>query len=104
MITVRFASGLAITYNEANFVEWGELHTTLRASKEGRAIAFPPIDALIEFEGPCTVTGAAVSVDDALAVLGRATQAELERASGSRLAEAKKRLAPFNRRTHCWGC
>jgi hypothetical protein len=83
MITIRFPTGLAITYNDANYVVWGQSHHTLSDGKGGRKIAFVPNDCIIEFVQPCTVTGHKVSVNDALDVLLNATKHEREAAARS---------------------
>lgn len=105
MITVRFASGLAVTYNDAYYVSWGEGFNKLydKAPENGGSIvACVPLDAIVEWRRPCTVAGVSVSVNDALAVLESATQAELENGRCSLLASVKKRLAGFNRHTRSW--
>jgi hypothetical protein len=55
MMTVRFASGLAVTYNSATYVTRNSAYADLYAKKDGAWIAQVPLDAIIEVVRPCAV-------------------------------------------------
>lgn len=89
MMTVRFASGLSVQYNEALFVgPWGTEAVSLRDKEGGRAIAIVPhaAGAIIELQRPCRVYRDTESDINALRV-----QIERARATICRLKAGKKR-------------
>jgi hypothetical protein len=58
MMTVRFPNGQAVQYNDANFISWGNDHSTLyneEPNQGGQLIARVPRECIIEWEKPCRV-------------------------------------------------
>lgn len=54
MMTVRFASGFSVQYNDANFAQRHATYTDLSTKENGTWIAQVPNDALIEVRPACT--------------------------------------------------
>lgn len=73
MITVRFASGFAIQYNDANYVQRTGDYTDLYEKKDGRWIAQVPTAAcVVEVARPCRMynsVGSSEIIDTFLAML-----------------------------------
>lgn len=70
MITVRFATGFSVQYNDATFVDNGENCHRLLTEKGGRIIARVPHDCIVEFVSPCrTYTPIATDSDQVKATI-----------------------------------
>lgn len=63
MITVRFATGFSIQYNDAYYVSRSTSYSDLLTSKGGTWVAQVPNDCVIEFVRPCRIYNAN-TVDD----------------------------------------
>lgn len=59
MITVRFATGFSIQYNDAGYVFRSTVYCDLYVKEGGRWIAQVPNDALIELVAPCRIYNSA---------------------------------------------
>ena len=108
MMTVMFPSGIRVTYNEANYIEWPDNGSwILKTKRDGETIAKiqPLAGVLIEWRKPCAVTAPPVaSAKDALKFLVN----ELNRTpitggeEGQLLRELKTKLARFDARKKVW--
>ena len=102
MITVRFPTGLAVTYNKANFLSWGSINWEIRESKDGKWIASIPAgtNCIVEVVYPCKVenTNQVQSLDSAALLV----RMELKRLRVEDLRALKYSLENFNRQTGKW--
>lgn len=92
MITVRFASGFSVQYNDLTWVEWGGGGTAyLYAAKgTGWKVMVPP-GALIEFVAPCR-TYNAPSDEASKQVWELTREVRLQKASIARLVKEVARV------------
>lgn len=58
MMTVRFATGFSVQYNDANFIHYGDHTHQLRDRKDGNLIATVPASAIVELVPPCRIYNA----------------------------------------------
>jgi hypothetical protein len=106
VITIRFASGLAVTYNTATYAVREQSCVrlfTAEPDKGGRLVAYAPYEAIIEWTRPCTVeppTLTALTLDKALETL--ATTDALRRCNSWHVAGLKRRLLGFNAKRREW--
>ena len=103
MITVRFASGFSVTYNQAYWVETREGNPLrLKDCEGGEIIAMVPTTALVEFSSPCAMSNPGLDLKSAVGVV----LAEARGKGGwdicEKLVELKALLADFNRQTRRW--
>ncbi len=64
MMTVMFPTGIRVTYNEANWIEWPQNGSwLLKTKQDGEVIAKiqPTAGVLVEWRNPCTVTAPPVA-------------------------------------------
>ena len=102
MITVRFPSGLAVTYNQANMIEWASDFASLKNKGTGQLFATVNTGggAIIEWNTPCEVkTPSQTPTLDSASDL---TLAELRRVRYEILVSLKEELEKFNRQTGKW--
>lgn len=107
MLTVRFGSGLAITYNDANHVQWNapEGGHTLYTRSGGQLVATVPEGAIIEFRRPCVISKPheAEDLDNAIRVVADALEGQPGcNGARHRLADIKRYLRDFDARTMDW--
>ena len=107
MMTVRYPSGVAVTYNGAGFLRYlnsggMELYTA-DPDKGGKWIATVQAGAgaTVEVRSPCKVETAEMDVRRAAEILADRA-GELERLPGSTLRALKARLTRFNSKTWTW--
>ena len=94
MMTVRFSTGISVTYNDANYVEPREGHFRLSSKSGGGGffIAMIPKDAIVEAVRPCRVESRPLDVQSAAALI-------LEKPEALRYADAaalKRALRSFH--------
>lgn len=105
MLTVRFATGISVTYNTARFLsresECWKLYTA-DPNKGGAWIASiqPSAGAIVEAIDACKVEQAALSVAEAARLLSSTD--ELGRLDSSVVRRLKAKLAGFNAKTLRW--
>lgn len=106
MMTVRFPSGVAVTYNNANFLSYKtsawELHTG-NPDKGGSWVCSIPLSTgcIVEVVQPCVVENATLTLKKALAHLANPVES-LRGCDNYSLARLKRKLTCFNARTRCW--
>lgn len=106
MITVRYPSGLAITYNEAYFFTHGEgtwVLCTKDPSRGGRKVAFIQASAgvTVEFQRPCVVQHQGRDAGDLIEQLADDISL-LRKGKGRDLQRIKLALTDFDARDHNW--
>jgi hypothetical protein len=105
-ITVRYPTGIVVTYNDAHFLTHGEGQWKLSdkdPSKGGRYVAFIQASAgvIVEFDRACKVETVTLDVAKAAQILaGDAT--ELKKQPFGVLRDLKRLLAHFNAKTGGW--
>jgi hypothetical protein len=106
MITIRFPSGLSITYNNANYL-YRELTKTVLYTKSveegGKFVAQVLGDHVVEFEGPCKIENVGIDLSDgkALEIVAQKIR-KFKNGQASKLAEIKAALRDFDARTLSW--
>lgn len=106
MMTVRFPSGVAVTYNDATYLRYGaraqELYTKDPAAG-GTWIASVPVatGCIVETCRPCKVEQAALTVEAAAKHLAQ-NSGELRRLAPWVARDLKRALQKFNARTLTW--
>lgn len=109
MITVTFATGVRVTYNEARHITWwlNNAGATLRDKADGRVIAHVGLNggAILEWRTPCEVTAPPVATArHALQVI--VTELNAKPITGWEeerlLCDLKAKLARFNARKKVW--
>lgn len=101
MITVRFASGFSVQYNDANWVTYTANVARLHDRKDGNWIADVSLDGgvVIEARRPCSTYNASTTTDEKLLTLVMDRLRELPR---YRVVELKRALGAFNARRKTW--
>lgn len=109
MITVRFPTGVAIQYSEANFLRYmsaGQELYTENPDRGGTWVASIPASAgcIIEVRKPCRVYNTNHEPDQVVDALNRvlADPALRDRLPTDQIAEAKRRLGAFNAKRRTW--
>lgn len=103
MIRVRFPNGQVVQYNDAGYLVWGEMYTTLQEKENGRKIAFIPntSGAIIEFVQPCSVSNPLQPLTNRENL--EAFVSGIEKCEHTALlAQLKAKLSKFNRKTFRW--
>lgn len=106
-MTVRFSTGLAVTFNTANWLRGltggqGDLYTR-DPDKGGRWLARIPADAILEAVSPCVVNMQGQSDGDLLdEVIARVRGMSLLDGVGGQLADLKRSLRGFDARDLTW--
>ncbi len=109
MITVRFPTGVSLTYN----ADWYTQHPRedgwkiydRMPEKGGTIIAMiqPSAGAIMEWSAPCRIENPAAGQTDRKTIEGLAEQPErLRQGSTHHLAAIKRALADFDARTGSW--
>ena len=101
MLTVRFASGLSLTYNAAYYIECFDGGWHLYTKKGGSWIATANGDCIIEAEPPCAISSRPLDLAAAIAVV-REQMREAGYRDAEALAELKLELKDLNRQTLRW--
>jgi hypothetical protein len=110
-MTVRFPNGQAVTYNDANFLTFGNGQVwslyTKDPEKGGRWLCSisPESGAIVESVPPCKVENPLVKLTGEGAldfVLENAEEISKPWAGARKLAELKKKLARFSTRSKTW--
>ena len=107
MITVRYPSGIVVTYNDANFLthdKAGDWALSRRVNgNDVEKIAFIQASAgvIVEFTPACKAEQSALTTRAAAECLSR-SDAELRALPRGVLAALKKRLVKFNARSWRW--
>lgn len=108
MMTVMFPTGIRVTYNEANHIEWPDNGCwLLKTEKDGKTICKiqPTAGVIVEWRNPCVVTAPPVAnAKDALQFLVNELNAKLITGweEESLLRELKAKLARFDGRKKVW--
>lgn len=104
MMTVRFPTGVAVQFNEANYVIRGDRITDLYDKKDGRWLAQVPNDCLIEVVRACRVYNSNHEPGAIVDALNRmvADPARREALPRYELAELKRRLRAFDSKGKVW--
>lgn len=106
MMTVRFPDGVAVTYNDATYMRYGnhahELYTK-NPTEGGKWVASIPVATacIVETCRPCRVEQAALTVEGAAKYLAL-NSGELRRLEGWVARDLKRALEQFNARTLTW--
>lgn len=106
MMTVRFSTGVSITYNDANFISWAidrnGFHK-LYTEQGGDLIAYVPGEALIEWRQYCKMENptTGMTYKHALEIVTEHIK-EFNNGSGHNLVKIKRALQDFDGRTLCW--
>jgi len=100
MMTVRFASGLAVTYNSANYVTRTNGYADLYTKRHGAWIAQVPNDAIIETVRPCTVEYRGTTPQQSVEAL--LNNDALREVSTYELRRLKRALEGFDSRRGAW--
>lgn len=109
MVTVTFPTGIRVTYNDVNYIQWWDAYAGcyLREKKDGPVIANVSLKggAILEWRKPCVITAPPVAtVKSALQLIVN----ELNRAritgweEESLLKALKLKLARFDARKKVW--
>lgn len=106
MMTVRFPSGVSVTYNDASWLKYGQhAHELFTAdpSKGGLWIVSIPAgaDCIIEARPCCKVEQAALTVQAAAQHLAQ-NETALRAVDGWVLRDLKRALQRFNARSQSW--
>lgn len=103
MFTVRFPSGIAIVYNDAQYLMATENTFRLYTKKEGRWIATIAMasGAMIEAQKPCRIYDARQTTEQLRSLLGSMRKLTSYSDAGV-LAEMKRELEHFDARKRCW--
>ena len=103
MITVRFASGFSVTYNQAYWVEAreGDL-LRLKDRKGGETIAIVPKTALVELSFPSAMSNPGLDLKSAVEVVLAEARGKEGWDICEKLIKLKALLADFNRQTRRW--
>lgn len=105
-MTVRYPTGLAVTYNDANFLTHGNnqwILSTADPDKGGRKLAFIQQTAgvVVEFVPACRAEFTTLTVFKAAQLLADKPE-ELRRLQFSTLRDLKRALTGFNSKTGEW--
>jgi hypothetical protein len=106
MVTVRYPSGLALTYNTGQFVIYSdrawEIYTA-NPDQGGRLLVSVQESAgcLVELTKPCVIDAPKATLREAGAELAR-SDAALRQLHPSDLARIKRALHRFDLRNHSW--
>ena len=107
MMTVRFPTGVAVVYNDANFLSYKnhawELYTADPDKKSGRWVCSIPVatGCIVEVMPACRVENASLTLKKAAHALATSMQS-LRDCDRSDLAQIKKQLREFNARRWRW--
>lgn len=106
MITLRFPSGVAVTYNDANFLQYKDPFVRLMTAapeKQGRLVAVVPYSSgvVVGFVKPCRVEDVArkQTIEGAVELLVRDIRSAR---NTSEVARLKLALRAFNAKRHAW--
>ena len=99
-MTVRFASGLAVTYNSAHHVIRRSGYADLYTEKDGEWLAQVPIDAIIEVVRPCVVEMRGQTPEQSAEAL--LNNDALREVSSYELRRLKRALEGFDSRRGVW--
>jgi hypothetical protein len=109
MITVTFPTGVRVTYNDANTVQWYSDRVEILCKTDSgklfyRAAAPLQTGCLIEWTKPCAVLGPPVASPDSLidVMCSLADSGELHRAASWKVKGLKRALRKFNGRSGVW--
>lgn len=105
MITVRYPSGVAITYNRARFLTRGPSGWNLYTKEEGEWICSIQESAgvIVEAQAPCRIENPAVDLPESRAEeMVAAMYEEGRHTSGDQAARVKRALRAFNMQTWKW--
>jgi len=100
-ITVRFSTGLAVTYREANFLVQafdGKMQQLYTNSDKKNFVAAVPVDAIVEFYSPSRIEHNGKTPDQAAALL----LDDIRQVSPSNLVKLKRLLQQFDARQWRW--
>lgn len=104
MITVRFQTGVSVTYNNANWAIWMENgRTKLLTKQDGGVVAMVPSDAIVEFSMPGRFENPieGKTAEAALRLLTNDANS-LRRLPSYHIKKLKLMLSDFNAKTHQW--
>lgn len=106
MITVRFPSGVSLTYNTATYIERTNDHVDIcyrDANQKGWKLAEVPKDCVIEYTAACKIENPTTGLTSESAIrLLLQSDAMLRSAPLYLLGQLKAKLADFNRKTYAW--
>lgn len=106
MITVRFPTGVAVTYNEANFASWSGDRVRLLTKEGGTLVASVGNGGgvIIEWRRPCQIENpfTGETAERALKCLIENVRNLRGYSSRLKLAALKRELANFDCRDHQW--
>ena len=110
MITVRFPSGVAVTYSDANDVQFCADHISIcykneKGTRFWRAAVQLQAGCVIEWTKPCEVTASPLPSPDAAIdrLLELHKAGELRGCASWKLQGLKRALQRFNARSGSWG-
>jgi hypothetical protein len=103
MMTVRFPTGVAVVYNDANYLIYKDKVMELYTKKDGHWVCSIPNAAscVVESMPACRVENAALTLKKAAHTLATSIQS-LRECECSDLAKLKKLLRQFNARRWRW--
>ncbi len=103
MFTVRFPTGVAVVYNDANYLYYRNSCMELYTQKDGRWICSIPnsTGCIVESMPACRVENAVMDLKKAAGILS-GSRARLQECASSDLARLKRQLQSFNRKTLRW--
>jgi len=103
MMTVRFPTGVAVVYNDANYLVYRAGLWELYTKKDGGWVCSIPTatGCIVESMPACRVENAALTLKKAAHTLATSMPSLRECDRGD-LAKLKKLLRQFNARAWCW--